>query len=137
MLCRSCFNKLFWIQDADNGYKTKLWGIPLPHWGWKNPELNKLFTEIHEISAFCLILRLNNFCMSTVLQLSLGLLVHSPQRLQFHRTLFFTWNNEGSSIGGTSMTVSLGLHLGIPVQTDTASSEEQACSAPDTEGTGK
>ena len=48
-----------------------------------------------------------------------------------------TWNNDGSSMGGTSITVSLGLHLGIPVQTDTASSEEQACSAPDTEGTGK
>jgi cytochrome b561 len=44
-----------YISSSFSGYKTKFWGVPLPHWGWKNPELNKLFTEIHEISAFCLI----------------------------------------------------------------------------------
>ncbi len=44
-----------YISSSFSGYKTKFWGIPLPHWGSKQPELNKLFTEIHEISAFCLI----------------------------------------------------------------------------------
>ncbi len=44
-----------YISSSFSGYKTKFWGIPLPHWGWKSPELNELFTEIHEISAFCLI----------------------------------------------------------------------------------
>jgi cytochrome b561 len=44
-----------YISSSFSGYKTKFWGVPLPHWGWKNPELNELFTEIHEISAFCLI----------------------------------------------------------------------------------
>jgi cytochrome b561 len=44
-----------YISSSFSGYKTKFWGIPLPHWGWKNKELNELFTEIHEISAFCLI----------------------------------------------------------------------------------
>ncbi|HIF50123.1 MAG TPA: cytochrome b [Thiotrichaceae bacterium] len=43
-----------YISSSFSGYKTKFWGIPLPHWGSKQPELNKLFTEIHEISAFCL-----------------------------------------------------------------------------------
>ncbi|MBL1142368.1 MAG: cytochrome b [Proteobacteria bacterium] len=47
-----------YISSSFSGYKTKFWGIPLPHWGWKNPELNDLFTGIHEISAFCLILLL-------------------------------------------------------------------------------
>ncbi len=44
-----------YISSSFSGYKTKFWGMPLPHWGWKSPELNELFTEIHEISAFCLI----------------------------------------------------------------------------------
>lgn len=44
-----------YISSSFSGYKTKFWGIPLPHWGWKDPDLNQLFTTIHEISAFCLI----------------------------------------------------------------------------------
>jgi cytochrome b561 len=44
-----------YISSSFSGYKTKLWGIPLPHWGWKEPDLNKLFTLIHEISAICLV----------------------------------------------------------------------------------
>ena len=43
-----------YISSSFSGYKTKFWGIPLPHWGWKSPELNELFTSIHEISAICL-----------------------------------------------------------------------------------
>ena len=44
-----------YISSSFSGYKTKFWGIPLPHWGWKSKELNEFFTEIHDISAFCLI----------------------------------------------------------------------------------
>ena len=44
-----------YISSSFSGYKTKFWGIPLPDWGWKAPALNELFTEMHEISAFCLI----------------------------------------------------------------------------------
>ncbi len=43
-----------YISSSFSGYKTKFWGVPLPHWGWKNPDLNKLFSLIHEISAICL-----------------------------------------------------------------------------------
>lgn len=44
-----------YISSSFSGYKTKIWGIALPHWGWKAPGLNKLFTLIHDISAFCLV----------------------------------------------------------------------------------
>lgn len=44
-----------YISSSFSGYKTKFWGIPLPHWGSKQPELNHLFTDIHEISAICLV----------------------------------------------------------------------------------
>ena len=40
-----------YISSSFSGYKTKFWGIPLPHWGWKSPELNQLFTTIHQVSA--------------------------------------------------------------------------------------
>lgn len=47
-----------YISSSFSGYKTKFWGIPLPHWGSKNPELNEFFTEIHELSAICLVVLL-------------------------------------------------------------------------------
>ena len=40
-----------YISSSFSGYKTKFWGISLPHWGWKSSELNQLFTTIHDISA--------------------------------------------------------------------------------------
>ncbi len=47
-----------YISASFSGYKTKFWGIPLPHWGWKQPELNQLFTDIHDASAICLVILL-------------------------------------------------------------------------------
>lgn len=44
-----------YISSSFSGYSTKLWGIPLPDWGWKAPALNKLFTEIHEVSSVILL----------------------------------------------------------------------------------
>ena len=40
-----------YISSSFSGYKTKFWGVPLPHWGWKSPALNELFTTVHQISA--------------------------------------------------------------------------------------
>ena len=41
-----------YISSSFSGYKTIFWGIALPYWGWKDPVLNELFTDIHKISAF-------------------------------------------------------------------------------------
>ncbi len=44
-----------YLSTSFSGYKTKWWGIPLPHWGWKDPPLNELFTDIHVASSVFLI----------------------------------------------------------------------------------
>ncbi len=44
-----------YISSSFTSYKTKFWGIPLPKWADKNLEMNELFTQIHEISAICLV----------------------------------------------------------------------------------
>ena len=44
-----------YISSSFSGYKTKFWGLALPHWGWKSPELNELFTNIHGISSLVLL----------------------------------------------------------------------------------
>ena len=44
-----------YISSSFSGYKTKFWGIPLYHWGWKSPELNEFFTNLHEFCAVLLI----------------------------------------------------------------------------------
>ena len=44
-----------YVSSSFSGYKTRFWGVPLPHWGWKAPELNELFTEIHEFFSICLL----------------------------------------------------------------------------------
>jgi cytochrome b561 len=44
-----------YISSSFSGYKTKIWGVPLPHWGWKSPELNELFTDIHVASSVALL----------------------------------------------------------------------------------
>jgi len=40
-----------YLSSSFSGYDTKLFGIPLPQWGWRDPPLNELFTEIHVISS--------------------------------------------------------------------------------------
>lgn len=44
-----------YISSSFAGYKTKFWGVPLPHWGWKSPDLNSFFTDIHVASSYLLI----------------------------------------------------------------------------------
>lgn len=57
-----------YISSSFSGYKTKIWGFPLPHWGWKSPELNELFTDIHVASSVALL------CL-VILHLS-GVVIH-------------------------------------------------------------
>lgn len=48
-----------YISSSFSGYKTKVWGLPLPHWGWENPVLNELFTAFHaacSVLLLCLII---------------------------------------------------------------------------------
>lgn len=40
-----------YISSSFSGYRTRYFGIPLPHWGHENPPLNEFFTEIHVISS--------------------------------------------------------------------------------------
>ena len=44
-----------YISSSFSGYKTKIWGVALPHWGWKSPALNELFTDIHVASSVVLL----------------------------------------------------------------------------------
>jgi cytochrome b561 len=36
-----------YLSASFSGHKTNFFGIPLPHWGWKNTALNDLFTDLH------------------------------------------------------------------------------------------
>ena len=36
-----------YLSSSFSGYKTNWFGVPLPHWGWRDAPLNELFTEIH------------------------------------------------------------------------------------------
>ena len=44
-----------YISSSFSGYKTKIWGLALPHWGWKSPHLNEIFTDIHVASSVALL----------------------------------------------------------------------------------
>lgn len=44
-----------YLSSSFSGYKTRFWGVPLPHWGWKEQHLNEIFTEIHVASSVVLI----------------------------------------------------------------------------------
>ncbi len=40
-----------YLSSSFSGYKTKVFGVALPHWGWRDPPLNEFFTEIHVMSS--------------------------------------------------------------------------------------
>lgn len=44
-----------YLSSSFSGYKTRIWGVPLPQWGWKEPVLNQLFTDIHVVSSVSLL----------------------------------------------------------------------------------
>lgn len=43
-----------YLSSSFSGYKTKIFGVQLPHWGWKDESYNEFFTLIHEASAITL-----------------------------------------------------------------------------------
>ena len=45
-----------YLSSSFSDYKTAWFGVALPHWGWRDPPLNELFTEIHVLSAVTLAL---------------------------------------------------------------------------------
>jgi cytochrome b561 len=44
-----------YLSSSFSGYKTRFWGIPLPHWGWQDAGINEFFTEIHVASSVALL----------------------------------------------------------------------------------
>ena len=44
-----------YLSSSFSGYKTRFWGIPLPHWGWEAPNLNELFSEVHDTFSVILL----------------------------------------------------------------------------------
>ena len=44
-----------YLSSSFSGYKTKLWGVPLPHWGHKNEMLNELFSNAHGVIGLVLL----------------------------------------------------------------------------------
>lgn len=44
-----------YLSSSFSGYKTRFWGVPLPHWGWHDPVVNQLFTDIHVASSVALL----------------------------------------------------------------------------------
>jgi cytochrome b561 len=49
---------LGYLSTSFSGYTTRWFGLPLPHWGWKAPELNELFSQAHHLGAKLLVLAL-------------------------------------------------------------------------------
>jgi cytochrome b561 len=45
-----------YLSSSFSGYSTKLFGVPLPAWGWRDPPLNEFFTEIHVMSSVLFLL---------------------------------------------------------------------------------
>jgi cytochrome b561 len=45
-----------YLSSSFSGYATRVFGLPLPQWGWESPELNHIFNLVHAVSARALIL---------------------------------------------------------------------------------
>ena len=52
-----------YLSSSFSGYKTKIFGIALPHWGWQDPPLNEFFTEIHVMSSVLFMILLGTHLM--------------------------------------------------------------------------
>lgn len=40
-----------YLSSSFSGYRTRYFGLGLPHWGWKDEGLNAIFNTIHQYSA--------------------------------------------------------------------------------------
>ena len=56
-----------YISTSFSGYKTSFFGIPLPYWGWRDPSLNELFTQLHIICSVVLFLTMGFHILGTIL----------------------------------------------------------------------
>ena len=45
-----------YMSSSFSGYKTSFFSLALPHWGWSDPPLNELLTELHVIFSISLML---------------------------------------------------------------------------------
>jgi cytochrome b561 len=43
-----------YLSSSFSGYRTAWFGLPLPHWGWRDAPLNEFFTEIHVLCSIAL-----------------------------------------------------------------------------------
>ena len=43
-----------YMSSSFSGYKTKWFGIPLPHWGYRDLPLNEFFTDVHVATSIIL-----------------------------------------------------------------------------------
>ncbi len=61
-----------YLSSSFSGYQTSLFGVPLPHWGWRDPPLNELFTEIHVLCSVALLLLVATHLLGTLKHLLSG-----------------------------------------------------------------
>lgn len=40
-----------YLSSSFSGYSTRIFGLPLPQWGWRDPPVNEFFTEVHVASS--------------------------------------------------------------------------------------
>lgn len=48
-----------YLSSSYSGYRTRFWGVPLPHWGRQDARINELFTELHvgcSVALLCLLI---------------------------------------------------------------------------------
>ncbi|MEM7543032.1 MAG: cytochrome b [Pseudomonadota bacterium] len=61
-----------YLSSSFSGYKTNWFGIALPHWGWQDPPLNALFTQLHVIGSIGILVLLGCHVAGVVLHLLVG-----------------------------------------------------------------
>ena len=44
-----------YLSSSFAGYPTRFWGLPLPQWADKDPVVNEMFTDLHELSSLALL----------------------------------------------------------------------------------
>lgn len=43
-----------YLSSSFSGYSTRVWGVPLPQWGWRDAFINECFTQLHVVSSIVL-----------------------------------------------------------------------------------
>lgn len=61
-----------YLSSSFSGYRTRWFGLPLPHWGHENPPLNALFTELHVITSVTLLVLIGVHVLGALSHLASG-----------------------------------------------------------------